>query len=34
MAARTEITTNYASEYKKASKNKGAILNGVVAVTG
>ncbi|NJC58139.1 hypothetical protein [Brevibacterium marinum] len=35
MATRTEITTKYARQYKKASKkNKGAVLDEVVAVTG
>ncbi|SMX85187.1 Integrase core domain-containing protein [Brevibacterium sp. 239c] len=35
MATRAEITTKYAREYKKASKkNKGTVLNEVMAVTG
>lgn len=35
MATRAEITTKYARQYKKASKkNKGAVLNEVIAVTG
>lgn len=35
MATRTEITTKYAKEYKKASrKTKSTILNEVIAVTG